>query len=258
VSLVASEVGRGKRGGLAFWMSLSVHVTVVVAVSLGPILWPTPMPEKPVDYIQVLLYDPPPPPPLPLPRGNPVQPEGAAPRERPRPQPEAPSPETLSPTPSDAIVSRVERPPYFVPEILSWEQWGSATGSEFGVPEGMEGGVLGGVVGGIPGGVIGGVIGGRLGGIVPAARCDHPPRIIRQTKPEYPREAFVKKVQGTVLVEILINVDGRVAHARVLRSIPLLDEAALAAVRQWLFEPAVKSGRPVATLVHAPISFTIY
>jgi protein TonB len=239
-------------------MSLSVHVTVVAAASLGPILWPTPLPEKPVDYIQVLLYDPPPPPPLPLPRGNPVLPEGAGPRVRPMPQPEALERETVSPTPTDVIASRVERPLYVVPPVLSWEEWGSETGSEFGIPEGMEGGVLGGQVGGIPGGVIGGVIGGRLGGIVPAANCDRPPRPIRQTRPRYPQEAFIKKIQGTVVLEILINVDGRVSHARVLHSIPLLDEAAVATVQEWLFEPAMKNGRPVATLAQAPIRFTVY
>jgi protein TonB len=90
-----------------------------------------------------------------------------------------------------------------------------------------------------------------------APRIALPPDFIPPTRPQYPEEAFIKKVEGTVLLEILINVDGRVAHAEDLRSIPLLDEAALATVQQWLFEPALKNGRPVATLARAPISFTI-
>jgi protein TonB len=74
----------------------------------------------------------------------------------------------------------------------------------------------------------------------------------------YPQEAFVKKVEGTVLVEILIDANGQVVRARVLQSVPLLDDAALEAVGQWLFAPAVKRGRPVATVAQAPISFRIY
>jgi protein TonB len=261
-NLVVSTSRRRRRGGPAFWASLSAHLALVVAAILGPVFWPTRLPEHPVDYIRVLLYNPPPPPPLPLPKGNPLMPEKARSQEPPSPRPEQPATETPLPRktlPSrDSTAPRIAPPPDFVLPDLGEEPWGSATGSELGVPEGMEGGVPGGQVGGIPGGVIGGVIGGRLGGILPVANCDRPPRPIRQTRPQYPEEAFVKKVEGTVLLEILINVDGRVAHAKVLRSIPLLDEAALATVREWLFEPALKDGRPVATLARAPIRFTIY
>jgi protein TonB len=64
----------------------------------------------------------------------------------------------------------------------------------------MEGGVDGGVVGGVPGGVLGGVVGGTGDVPVPEMDYDRPPRLIRQTKPKYPQEAFVKKVEGVVLV----------------------------------------------------------
>lgn len=133
---------------------------------------------------------------------------------------------------------------------------GSPTGSEFGVPEGMEGGVEGGVVGEVPGGVLGGVIGGTGQG--PVLDYDQPPRLLRQTKPRYPQDAFVKKVEGTVLVEFVIDATGRVASVRILRSMPLLDAAAMEAVRQWVFSPAVKHGRPVATVARAPVAFRIF
>jgi protein TonB len=122
----------------------------------------------------------------------------------------------------------------------------------------MEGGVEGGVVGGVPGGVLGGVIGGT--GNVPVAVRDYdrPPRPIRITKPVYPQEAFIKKVEGTVVIEILIDAEGRVARARVVQSVPLLDDAALESVGAWRFSPAIKGGRPVASLAHAPITFRIY
>jgi protein TonB len=136
---------------------------------------------------------------------------------------------------------------------------GSPTGSPNGVPEGMEGGLEGGMVGGMPGGVIGGVIGGTgTGPIVPVLDYDQGPRLLRQARPEYPHEAFTKKIEGVVVMEILIDDTGRVARMRILQSVPLLDAAALDAVRQWIFVPAVRHGRPVATIAVAPVRFTIY
>ena len=76
-------------------------------------------------------------------------------------------------------------------------------------------------------------------------------------KPEYPREAFEARIQGTVLVEALIDESGHIAKARVVQSVPGLDEAALDAARKWRFEPAMKNGKPVATLIHMPVSFRI-
>ena len=91
------------------------------------------------------------------------------------------------------------------------EQAGSVTGSDFGVTEGMEEGQEGGVVGGVPGGVLGGVVGGTGDG--PVLDYDQPPRPIKITRPQYPQEAFVKKIEGTVELEILIDSTGRVVRA---------------------------------------------
>jgi periplasmic protein TonB len=162
-----------------------------------------------------------------------------------------------------ALAAPVEAPQEPAPpgpdaHVADPDPFGSPTGSDSGVPEGMEGGVEGGVVGGVPGGVLGGVVGGTGDIPVPVTDYDRPPRLIRQVKPRYPQEAFVKKVEGVVVVEILIDAAGRVARARVIRSAPLLDEAALEAVRSWVFEPAVRHGRPVATAAVAPVSFRIY
>ncbi len=68
----------------------------------------------------------------------------------------------------------------------------------------------------------------------------------------------MKKVEGTVLVELLIDASGRVARTRVVQSIPLLDAAARETVSEWLFQPARKHGRPVATLANAPVRFRIF
>jgi protein TonB len=77
-------------------------------------------------------------------------------------------------------------------------------------------------------------------------------------KPVYPPDAFIKKVEGTVVVEFVIDAQGYPSRLRVVQSVPLLDEAAQDAVRQWLFAPAQKGGRPVATIAVSPVTFRIY
>jgi protein TonB len=72
---------------------------------------------------------------------------------------------------------------------------------------------------------------------------------------EYPDIARQAGVEGTVVVQALVGVDGRVRETRIVRSIPLLNGAAQEAVRQWRFKPAATGGGPVATWVSIPISF---
>ena len=87
---------------------------------------------------------------------------------------------------------------------------------------------------------------------------DEPPRPIKITRPMYPDGAFNQKIQGTVLVEFTIDTQGRVTNAVVVKSVPLLDAAAIKTVYQWRFEPAIKNGKPVASTAHAPVGFRIY
>src|SRR5262249_30159374 len=145
-----------------------------------------------------------------------------------------------------------------VPAAEADDSGGSPTGSATGVPEGLDGGVEHGQIGGVPDGVVGGRI--RDTGHRPPLRVDYdqPPRPVRQPRPEYPPDAFVKKVEGVVVVEILIDDTGHVVPMRIVESVPMLDAAALDAVRQWVFLPALRRGRPVATLATAPVRFRIY
>ncbi len=87
---------------------------------------------------------------------------------------------------------------------------------------------------------------------------DTPPAVVQQPTPEYPRQAFDRKIQGVVRTTILITAAGDVAHAEVDRSIPMLDEAALRCVRQWKFKPATRAGRAVPVVAAAPVAFRIY
>jgi TonB family protein len=86
---------------------------------------------------------------------------------------------------------------------------------------------------------------------------DQPPRLLRGTRPDYPPRAFQNRIQGTVMLEISIDEMGAVSEARVVESIPALDQAAIDCVQQWRFSPARRGGVAVPTLARAPITFSI-
>jgi protein TonB len=84
-----------------------------------------------------------------------------------------------------------------------------------------------------------------------------PPTKIRHVNPAYPPDAKAEGVQGVVIIEARIEADGTVGEARVLRSIPMLDAAALDAVRQWEFAPTLIDGEPVPVIMTVTINFTL-
>src|SRR5688572_29838928 len=229
--------------------SILGHSIAIALLALVPLFWPEIPPDHP-DYIRALIYNPPPPPPPPLPKGSALT-ERIQPTKQvtPETEPEKPTLTAEIDVPKEVPL----KPEARVPET---EQAGSASGSDFGVAEGMEEGQEGGVVGGVPGGVLGGVVGGTGDG--PVLDYDQPPRPIKITRPQYPQEAFVKKIEGMVELRILIDTNGRVVRAEVVKSIPLLDAAAIRTVHEWVFAPAVKNGRPVATIATAPVTFRIF
>jgi TonB family protein len=83
------------------------------------------------------------------------------------------------------------------------------------------------------------------------------PKRTKTVLPEYPPEAQAQGIRGIVIIDLVIDTEGRVASASILRSIPGLDEAALAAVRQWEFEVTKVDGKPVSVRLNVPITFTI-
>lgn len=84
-----------------------------------------------------------------------------------------------------------------------------------------------------------------------------PPAKVADATPVYPAIAQAARVQGVVIIQATIGVDGRVIDASVLRSVPLLDEAALAAVRQWRYTPTQLNGVPVAVVMTVTVNFTL-
>jgi periplasmic protein TonB len=225
--------------------SVAGHVIAVALLIVIPILWPEDLPGQ--DYVRALIFNPPPPPPPPLPKGS------ALVERNQQTKPVTPDPQPRTPQTLDAPVEDKPKPEDKAPEK---DQFGSATGVDAGVPEGMDIGVVGGVVGGVPGGTVGGCIGCTGDG--PVMDYDQPPKLIKETKPIYSQEGFVKKIEGVVAVEIVIDATGHVSRARVTQSIPALDASALECVRQWVFQPAMKHGRPVATIANAAVTFRIY
>jgi TonB family protein len=87
----------------------------------------------------------------------------------------------------------------------------------------------------------------RVGGGVP------PPQ--RADIPRYPEEAKAAGIDGVVQAEVVVNEQGVVADAKVVRSVPMLDEAALETVRQWRFRPSVVNGKPVPTRMVVTVTF---
>jgi TonB family protein len=83
-----------------------------------------------------------------------------------------------------------------------------------------------------------------------------PPKKIKDVQPVYPAIARSSGVSGVVTIEATIGPDGKVVDAKVVRSIPLLDRAALDAVRQWEYLPTMLNGSPVPVLVTVTINFT--
>jgi protein TonB len=83
------------------------------------------------------------------------------------------------------------------------------------------------------------------------------PLKVRDVKPVYPPIAQSARVQGVVIIEATISPDGQVTTARILRSVPLLDQAAIDAVRQWQFTPTLLNGVPVPVIMTITIHFTL-
>jgi len=90
----------------------------------------------------------------------------------------------------------------------------------------------------------------RVGGQI------RPPVRTKEVAPIYPAIAQSARVQGDVVIEATIDEEGKVADARVVKSVPLLDQAALDAVRQWEYQPSLLNGVPTAVVMTVTVKFT--
>jgi len=91
----------------------------------------------------------------------------------------------------------------------------------------------------------------KQGGIVTAAS------ILSQTRPVYPALASQAHIQGNVILHAIIGKDGRVVQLEVMSGHPLLVQAALDAVKQWLYKPTLLDGDPVEVDTTITVTFTM-
>jgi periplasmic protein TonB len=97
-------------------------------------------------------------------------------------------------------------------------------------------------------------------GIYPAgARGVTVPQVIFNPEPSFSDEARKAKVQGVVMLYLVVGKDGKPYNIRVGQSLGMgLDEKAIEAVKRWRFKPATLNGEPVATQIGVQVDFHLY
>jgi len=132
------------------------------------------------------------------------------------------------------------------PRSAEPESNGQAGGQVGGVAGGVAGGQVGGVVGGTVGGQVGGVLGGTGSGVVPFGEGMSRPSPIAGDEIQYTREAREARISGVMIVKCVIAVDGSLTNCRVIKGVPMMDQAVLAALARHRGTPVTFQGRPVS------------
>jgi len=91
----------------------------------------------------------------------------------------------------------------------------------------------------------------------PAERSDHQgPKLVKKVNPTYPEEVKKEGIEGTVILEATIDTEGNVAEVKVLKGgIESLNKAAVEAIRQWKYEPAIIGGKAMPVNITVTIKF---
>lgn len=228
-------------------LSAAAHVAVIVVLALSALYATDTLPE-PRETMAVFLAGPVPPPPPPPPVVE-VEPAPA------RPAPRASAPRRAPVAARTPIAAPLEAPQAITPET-GLEGGEFAPAIEPGFENGMAGGVAGGIIHGIstappppppkaPAAVV------RVGGDIAA------PRLVRRIEPEYPPIAVSAMIEGLVILEATVDATGRVTDTRVLRSHPVLEQAAINAVEQWRYEPLRLNGHAQPFILTVTMSFSL-
>jgi protein TonB len=232
--LTGSDPGGQGRRAVTLPVSILLHSAAALALIVVPLLTSDALPE-PQTGVRAFLVEPlsvPPPPPPPAAR------PAAAPRVAPKPQPQ-----------QQAFVAPVEVPTEITPEQAL--DPGGETGGADGVEGGVPGGVVGGIVGGLPEAPPPPVAPVRVGGGV------REPRRVVVVPPVYPEVAAKARIQGTVVIEATINERGRVVNVSLLQGAPLFTDAALEAVKKWVYTPTLVNGIPTPVIMTVTVHFRL-
>lgn len=171
--------------------------------------------------------------------------------ELPSPPPPAPQRTVPQPPSADPKAAPTEAPPDIKPEPPMDRDFDRRTGPDDGTITGVPDGGFKNILEPPPQPPPSPQAPVRVGGEI------KPPVKTRDVRPQYPAIAQSARVQGIVIIEATIGLNGKVQDARVLRSIPLLDSAALEAVREWEFTPTLLNGVPVPVIMTVTVQFTL-
>ena len=243
-----------ERWGWALLIAAFLHAGAVLAVLWAPRLSPAaaPAPEEPPLVFLTFMA---PRAAAPAPAVSAAVPQRVMSTARARPARPKRVPQVPAPLPEQAPAPEepAQAPPEEAPALEEPES--AATGT------GAMGAVVAGLVNSAAKEGVGTELGVTSGGeAVDVKQVSRPPTVLQQVVPQYPRQARSQGIEGLVLVRIIIGTDGRVEpeSMRILRSVPELDAAALAAVRQWRFSPALgRHGRMVRVIVDIPVQFSL-
>lgn len=86
------------------------------------------------------------------------------------------------------------------------------------------------------------------------------PSVVHQEKPQYTPEALAAKIEGNVMLDVVVRDDGTVGDVTVVKSLDAvhgLDDAAVSTVKRWRFTPGTRAGKPVAVMVTIEVTFTL-
>ena len=236
---ISTKRATPKRRFATVMLAAFVQVALIAGVVVTTLLAADVLPDPPDMMAFVVAAPPPPPPPPP-----PAPPKPAEPT--PEPAKSAPQP-VVQPPPSQPIVAApVEAPSVIAPE--TGREAEALRPFEASLERGTEGGVIGGVSH-VPPAPPAEVV--RIGGSMKS------PRLTRRVEPDYPDVAQRAAIEGIVILEATVGEDGRVDGVKVLRSQSLLEPAAIAAVKQWQYEPLIWNGRPTPFVLTVTLSFNL-
>lgn len=210
--------------------SLVTHLVIVIALVVLPLMAAT---DDLISPRQVIEFVPAPPPPLVPEIKPPVRQRAVTPPV---------IPDAAPPAPGTSIAPETERPPASagIPDAGFPVTSGRA-------PDSLIGRAVTGLTAPPPQRVQPVPVGGRI----------REPRRITYVPPVYPTIAQTARVEGDVIVEAVIDETGVVRDVRVLRSIPLLDRAAVEAVSRWRYSPTTLNTQAVPVIMTVTVSFRL-
>jgi len=218
-------------------ISIIVQFALLGVLVLIPLLFTEALPKT---QLMTFLVAPPPPPPPPPPAAAPVH--------------------IVKQVQTDLMNGQL-RTPTKIPEKVQM-----ITESEAPPPSLASGGVIGGI--GAAGGAVGGVIGGIINSqaLVPKAVVPQRVRVsqgvtqgllIKKVQPVYPPLARQARIQGNVLLQAEISVDGTIENLHLISGHPMLAPAAIEAVKQWRYKPYILNGEPVPVETQITVIFSL-